>query len=71
MIKIELLYGDGFTGRTYWLILDGDNHVLLGPCGGSDEDEEMARARAREILLSEGMDPNILYEREFQWDGTM
>lgn len=48
-----------------------DNHVLLGPCGGSDEDEEMARARAREILLSEGMDPNILYEREFQWDGTM
>lgn len=69
MNSIELTYGDGFSGRAYYLNVDSkayDIHHSLG----SDKDENIAKEKAAEILKSLGIEAD-LSEKNFKWNGAL
>lgn len=63
------MYGDGFTGRSYYLYFN-DSHIHLYSGLGSEKEEELARKKAEEILLEKGIKYNLDNE-PFIWDGSM
>jgi hypothetical protein len=69
-MKIKLTYGDGFTGRNYFLEIDKEYFNLIGTTLGGSDEENNARNKAKEILKEKGINFDI-DNIPFQWDGCM
>lgn len=70
-MKVELWYGDGFTGRTYNLLLEGDERYIKLQHGlGGPNDEAEARKKAKQILQEKGIDVDIT-NIPFKWNGHL
>lgn len=69
-MKIELTVGHGFAGADYHLRLNGKWFTLIGICGGSDEDENKARAKAVDIIYEQTGEIVNLDKEKFVRDGT-
>ncbi len=59
--KIEFLYGDGMTGRSYYV---NSTHIVTN-LGDADQAKELAIKYLKENNLN--VPENII----FKWDGTM
>jgi hypothetical protein len=72
-MEFQLEYGDGFMGRSYYLILDGKCFPLTERATpGGPKDEQLARENAISVLSREA--PHFIEEAKvakFKWDGTM
>jgi len=69
-MEIKLTYGDGFSGRAYYMRV-GDKSYQLGETNpGGPDNEEKAREIAKEKLAEMGISESI-DNVKFTWDGTM
>lgn len=68
--KIELLYGDGFAGRQFYISINNEIIDLVGVTLGGVGNETGAFLKAKQILIEKfGHDFGL--ENKFTWDGTM
>lgn len=71
-MKVSLMYGDGFAGREYYLRVGTAIYPILGPCGGSREDEIAAMTEARKVLSEKHPDiPESALPDSAEWDGSL
>jgi hypothetical protein len=71
-MEVLLMYGDGITGREYYLRVGTDDYPLIGPCGGSADDEQAARLKALGVLAEKHPDrPADALEADAVWNGWM
>lgn len=70
LMNIELKYGMGWEGTSYYLHIDGEEYELSPVRRGPPVDEVEARGKAKEILKELAIDINI-DTMPFTWNGTM
>lgn len=76
-MTLELMYGCGFAGKEYYMLLDGKKHPLLAAEIGTPDDARAAREKANQILKEQVEDlPTLIRFQQltlflkFKWDGT-
>ena len=71
-MDVLLMYGDGFAGREYYLRVGTAVYPLVGPCGGSTDDEKEARIKAISVLTEKHPDiPSDALADGAVWDGSL
>lgn len=72
VMRVVIMYGSGFAGNEYYLMVGTAHYPLWKVCGGSQEDEKEARDQALRIMEEKHKDiPLDALEDGAKWDGSM